>query len=210
MSQHLHACSSTASASITLRLTKLCLRVRRAEAGMRERCRCAGRSSGALPATRAGTTRARPAKVGACACTNTWTREAYNVGAQGVVINMKTASTLTPGVVSPARTHARLAAHPAPYRQTARGNEASSTCRVIACVLSMRRSMSILWVPSTLFLTSISRLVAWRQHRDNRVVVNNLTPMLLPLCIDLCNARATFGSLLADFLAAAMRVPPEK
>ena len=135
MSQHLHACSSTASASITLKLTKSCLRVRRAEAGMRERCRCAGRSSGALPATRAGATRARPAKVGACACTNTWTREAYNVGAQGVVINMKTAQTLTPGVASPAlpRTHASLAAHPAPYRQTARGNEASSTSHDRLC-----------------------------------------------------------------------------
>jgi len=165
MSQHLHACSSTASASITLRLTKLCLRVRRAEAGMRERCRCTGRSSGALPATRAGATRARPAKVGASARTNTWTREAYNVGAQGVVINMKTASTLTPGVASPARTHARLAAHPAPYRQTARGNEAGSTCHMIVCVLSMRRSMSILSVPSTLFLTSGAMAAASRQPR---------------------------------------------
>ena len=48
----------------------------------------------------------RTAKVGASACTNTWTREAYNVGAQGVVINMKTAQTLMPGVASPA-THAR-------------------------------------------------------------------------------------------------------
>ena len=48
----------------------------------------------------------RTAKVGASACTNTWTREAYNVGAQGVVINMKTAQTLTPGVANPA-THAR-------------------------------------------------------------------------------------------------------
>ena len=46
------------------------------------------------------------AKVQACACTNTWTREAYNLGALGVVINIKTASTLVPGVASPA-THAR-------------------------------------------------------------------------------------------------------
>ena len=42
----------------------------------------------------------RTAKVGASACTNTWTREAYNVGAQGVVINMKTAQTLMPGVAN--------------------------------------------------------------------------------------------------------------
>ena len=87
----------------------------------------------------------RTAKVRACACTNTWTREAYNLGALGVVINMKTAQTLTPGAASPAtHTHASLAAHPATYRQTARGNGACSICRMIACVLSMRRSMSIL------------------------------------------------------------------
>ena len=48
----------------------------------------------------------RTEKVRACACTNTWTREAYNLGALGVVINIKTASTLVPGVASPA-THAR-------------------------------------------------------------------------------------------------------
>ena len=39
--------------------------------------------------------------------TNTWTREAYNVGAQGVVINMKTAQTLTPGVANLPRTRTR-------------------------------------------------------------------------------------------------------
>ena len=33
----------------------------------------------------------RTAKVGACACTNTWTREAYNLGALGVVFTTKTA-----------------------------------------------------------------------------------------------------------------------
>ena len=31
------------------------------------------------------------AKVQACACTNTWTREADNMGAHGVVTNTKTA-----------------------------------------------------------------------------------------------------------------------
>ena len=40
------------------------------------------------------------AKVRACACTDTWTREGYNLGALGVVINMKTAQTLTPGVAN--------------------------------------------------------------------------------------------------------------
>ena len=49
----------------------------------------------------------RTAKVRACACTNTWTREAYNLGALGVVINMKTAQTLTPGVANLPRTRTR-------------------------------------------------------------------------------------------------------
>ena len=47
----------------------------------------------------------RTAKVRACACTNTWIREAYNLGALRTVITM-TALTLTPGAASPA-THAR-------------------------------------------------------------------------------------------------------
>ena len=88
----------------------------------------------------------------ACACTDTWTREGYNLGALGVVINMKTASSYCQVSLALPRTHASLAAHPATYRQTARGNEACSTCRMIACVLSMRRSMSMLLVSSTLFL----------------------------------------------------------
>ena len=41
----------------------------------------------------------------ACACTNTWIREAYNLGALRIVITM-TALTLTLGAASPA-THAR-------------------------------------------------------------------------------------------------------
>ena len=51
------------------------------------------------PVSNRGTTArkaVRTAKVGACACTNTWTREAYNLGALGVVITTKTASTLMP------------------------------------------------------------------------------------------------------------------
>ena len=49
----------------------------------------------------------------ACACTNTWTREAYNLGALGVVITMKAALTLTQVLLALPRTHASLAAHPA-------------------------------------------------------------------------------------------------
>ena len=80
----------------------------------------------------------------ACACTNTWTREAYNLGALGGVINMKTAQTLTPGVANLPRTRTRASQRT--RHRIDRRREATKLLqrRMIACVLSMRRSMSIL------------------------------------------------------------------
>ena len=64
----------------------------------------------------------------ACACTNTWIREAYNLGALRIVITM-TALTLTPGAASPA-THTR---------------EPRSRSRTAACVLVLMQVLGALF-----------------------------------------------------------------